>query len=327
MYSDQYDEYGNPLDQPYATWRNAPEGNGYPNAPGYVDPNTAPSQPPALTPQGPGWTSQSQPNVAATIGSGQPAANLPINPNPANPSTAATGGYTGAKDFQSLVNYWRTNHPATAPDLPGLITFLKQHGVQATQATHANGTLPSDERIIVNGQTFKLGHSLGGGDGFWFTDLNPEGAGGGAPIDTSSLLGGGSAIAPFTEPMPAWKTPTPFTPPTLADMEAEPGYQSRFSEGLRGVNQLASARGLLRTGGTLKNLVRYGQDFASNEYDKTYGRARDTYDLNVLQPNDLQYNRGTADWINRRDTYWKNQANAFDRPYSVARLGYDATAA
>lgn len=171
--------------------------------------------------------------------------------------------------------------------------------------------------------------------------MQPEGAPKGG-VDTSGLLGNGSAIAPFTDPMPGWSTPAPFAyqpfqQPDYATLLQDPGYQARFGEGMRGVQSQAAARGLLKTGGTLKGLVRYGQDFASNEvgnqfqrslsgWQNNYGLARDLYDTNVLKPNDLSYNRGTADWITKRDTFWKNQSGAFDKSYQVARLGLDANA-
>lgn len=44
------------------------------------------------------------------------------------------------------------------------------------------------------------------------------------------------------------------------------GYQFRLGEGLGAITGSAAARGLLNSGGTLKGLTRYGQDFASNEF-------------------------------------------------------------
>lgn len=50
------------------------------------------------------------------------------------------------------------------------------------------------------------------------------------------------------------------------------GYQFRLNEGLKGINAAAAAKGGLNSGATLKALTRYGQDYASNEYDKAYNR-------------------------------------------------------
>ncbi|MBP9693174.1 MAG: tail fiber domain-containing protein [Alphaproteobacteria bacterium] len=54
--------------------------------------------------------------------------------------------------------------------------------------------------------------------------------------------------------------------------EADPGYQFRMSEGMKAINSNAAARGGVNSGATLKALARYGQDFASNEYNNAYGR-------------------------------------------------------
>ena len=45
-----------------------------------------------------------------------------------------------------------------------------------------------------------------------------------------------------------------------------PGYQFRFDEGIRAVDRSASARGMLMSGGQLRELQRYGQGFASGEF-------------------------------------------------------------
>ncbi len=54
------------------------------------------------------------------------------------------------------------------------------------------------------------------------------------------------------------------------DFIKDPGYDFRMTEGLKGVQ--AQAGNMLHSGGTLKALERYGQGFASNEYQNAYGR-------------------------------------------------------
>jgi hypothetical protein len=48
----------------------------------------------------------------------------------------------------------------------------------------------------------------------------------------------------------------------------DPGYKFRLSEGNKQIERTASATGGIASGSTLKALTRYGQDYASNEYDK-----------------------------------------------------------
>lgn len=67
-----------------------------------------------------------------------------------------------------------------------------------------------------------------------------------------------------------------FTP---ADYQADPGYAFRMSEGMKGLERSAAARGGLMSGATGKALTRYGQDVASQEYQNAYNRFRDTQQL------------------------------------------------
>lgn len=59
---------------------------------------------------------------------------------------------------------------------------------------------------------------------------------------------------------------------SASDFQADPGYQFRMSEGLKGVEGGAAARGGLLSGGALKAIQKYGQDLGSQEYGAAYGR-------------------------------------------------------
>lgn len=56
------------------------------------------------------------------------------------------------------------------------------------------------------------------------------------------------------------------------DFQTDPGYEFRLAEGEKAINRAQSARGNYLSGGAAKALQRYGQDFASNEYQNAYGR-------------------------------------------------------
>jgi hypothetical protein len=53
---------------------------------------------------------------------------------------------------------------------------------------------------------------------------------------------------------------------------SDPGYQFRLNEGTKALERSAAARGMLFSGATGKGLTRYAQDYASNEYDKSFNR-------------------------------------------------------
>ena len=54
-----------------------------------------------------------------------------------------------------------------------------------------------------------------------------------------------------------------------------PGYQFRQDEGIRAIDRSASARGQLMSGGTLRELQRYGQGLASSEFNSYANRLSD----------------------------------------------------
>lgn len=58
----------------------------------------------------------------------------------------------------------------------------------------------------------------------------------------------------------------------MSDFQKDPGYDFRMQEGQKAIERSAAARGGLQSGGTLKALGRYGQDYASNEYQNAYNR-------------------------------------------------------
>ena len=96
-----------------------------------------------------------------------------------------------------------------------------------------------------------------------------------------------------------------FQAPTDVTEQNDPGYQFRLAQGQKALERSAAARGNLLTGGTAQAEQRYGQDYASNEYQNVYNRS--------LQQYQLGYNQ-----------FEQNQANKFNRYASVAGLGQTA---
>jgi hypothetical protein len=65
----------------------------------------------------------------------------------------------------------------------------------------------------------------------------------------------------------------------------DPGYAFRLSEGMKGLERTAAARGGLLSGSTLKAAQRFGQDLASQEYQNAFNRYQTerAAQLNPLQ--------------------------------------------
>lgn len=57
------------------------------------------------------------------------------------------------------------------------------------------------------------------------------------------------------------------------DHTTSPGYQFRFSEGQRAVESGGAAKGMLMSGGTLKDLTRFGQGVAADDFNDQFNRT------------------------------------------------------
>jgi hypothetical protein len=63
-----------------------------------------------------------------------------------------------------------------------------------------------------------------------------------------------------------------YTPFGMEQFQADPGYAFRMSEGMKGLERSAAARGGLLSGGMLKGIQRFGQNLASDEYTNAFNR-------------------------------------------------------
>ena len=61
------------------------------------------------------------------------------------------------------------------------------------------------------------------------------------------------------------------------NLNEDPGYAFRLSEGQKALDRQAAARGGLISGGALKAAERYGQDMGSQEYQNAFNRALTRY--------------------------------------------------
>lgn len=72
--------------------------------------------------------------------------------------------------------------------------------------------------------------------------------------------------------LPEYQKLAPYENFGIKQFQADPGYNFRMAEGLKGLERSASARGLLQSGGTLKGIQQYGQNLASSEYENAFSR-------------------------------------------------------
>lgn len=93
-----------------------------------------------------------------------------------------------------------------------------------------------------------------------------------------------------------------FKAPGVADMNNDPGFQTRLQAGQQILERGAAAKGRVLSGGSAKELTRYGQDYGSNEYDKIYQRSLNEY-------------------MNRFNIQTANNTNDFNREAAISGVG------
>jgi len=95
--------------------------------------------------------------------------------------------------------------------------------------------------------------------------------------------------APFREAglraLPELEAASRYTPFGMDQFQADPGYAFRMSEGMKGLERSAAARGGLLSGSMLKGIQRFGQDLGSQEYMNAFNRYQTERNarLNPLQ--------------------------------------------
>lgn len=100
--------------------------------------------------------------------------------------------------------------------------------------------------------------------------------GGASGLTIGQLAASGLATAGF----PGQFNQGPFQAPTAAEALNDPGYQFRLQQGADVLDRSAAGRGLLGSSGTLQDIMNYGQNAASQEYQNVYARDLGTYNTN-----------------------------------------------
>lgn len=116
--------------------------------------------------------------------------------------------------------------------------------------------------------------------------------------------------------LPTFKQADPFAPTTAADVTKDPGYAFLLGEGQRGVAQSAAARGLTNSGGTLKDIAKWTEDYAGTRFNDVDQRRRNDYSINyqtqTLDPYKYAY-QSALDAYAPKLTAWTTKASANQR--------------
>ncbi len=108
--------------------------------------------------------------------------------------------------------------------------------------------------------------------------------------------------------------PGKFTAPTLDEALNDPGYQFRVGEGAKNLDRSAAARGVLNTGGTLKDAINYGQNAASQEYQNVWNRDYNSFNTNEGD----RFNAYMANRSGALQAYNTNYGTQYVDPYNRA---------
>jgi hypothetical protein len=154
----------------------------------------------------------------------------------------------------------------------------------------------------------------GGGNIKDFLGLEAGGFGGDGGDFPS--FGGRSRLTYDIPGAPRFRAPT-FKSPTLEDAQNEPGYAFARNEGQRALESSAAAKGTLNTGGTLKNVLAWGNKFAEQNYGNVYNRALSAFDrlyqgeLDMYKPLLTEWQTRTAGNMRAADQAWAREMDLY----------------
>lgn len=107
------------------------------------------------------------------------------------------------------------------------------------------------------------------------------------------------------------------------NLTEDPGYQFRLQEGQRALERSAAARGGLLSGNQLRDLTRFGQWLASQEYGAAFDRALTRYNADANR-SESQYGRDLQSYLLDYNRFQQDRVNRFNRLSALAGLGQTA---
>lgn len=121
------------------------------------------------------------------------------------------------------------------------------------------------------------------------------------------------------------ETPAQFQNMTAEELAQDPSYQFRSDEQLRGLEQSAAGKGLLRTGGTYRGLLDLSGQLASQEYGAANARKLGAYQTNAQTG--LAYNQNAnQNALQFGQANINNALNAQQQGYNQAAGAYGLNA-
>lgn len=174
--------------------------------------------------------------------------------------------------------------------------------------------------LTINGSTVTgaFGSGAGAGNTGFF-------GGGGTSLVTPPTTttptptpSGDGLVNAYTGVMPTYDDPGSFSAPTLPNVPAfsaptitdalnDPGYSFGLNQGEQALQNSAAAGGVLNTGNTLKNILEFGNNYATSKYNDLFNRDLSAYNTNYQTQYVAPYQ---AAYQNAIDTYNSKANNA-----------------
>jgi len=202
-------------------------------------------------------------------------------------TTLGTPNQPGGNANESPIQFiqrWQREHDFSPESVNQLRDALQaQYGIGRWGGT-------SNNEIDINGQKIKF-WSEGGNSWYDPAGGTPEGdynPGGNLSLGNYSAANAPQyQYTPYQQPAPFsfrdYQAGAPFTPPKPEDVLNDPGVQAAMAEGQKALESSASARGTLLTGGTLKDVNKWAQNYALGAYDDAFNRSYQTWAGNEAQ--------------------------------------------
>lgn len=246
----------------------------------------------------PGWVRNPDGTITIPPGPGTAGGTVPAPPagGTIDPTTGAMSYGNGGGVSTAAPN---------APDdfLPGGRYGIQQPGAPVTGGTDGGG-----------GSTFGQGGASAGGSGFDFPQFNPSIYQPGPAFNPGQF----SAPAPFSYGDFNYDS---FKAPTLAEAQNQPGYQFALQNGQKALENSAAARGVLRTGGTLKDLFSWGDKFGEQNYGNVFNQDLQGYTTNRANAFDT-YNTNRNNAADAYRTNYGVSKDVFDTNYGTSKDAY-----
>lgn len=162
------------------------------------------------------------------------------------------------------------------------------------------------------------------------SDGAPDGGPGGGGTGTPSGRPNYGPVPEFDAPewtdVPTWAAPE-FTfgetwqAPTEEQAFNEPGYQFGVNEGIRALKQGAGAKGAATTGGTMKDLIAWGQARAGQQYGDVFNRNLTGFNTRLGTAKDV-FDRNYAGSREEFDRKYGSSKDQFDRRFTSAQAEF-----